>query len=413
MALPYKIGSNGAEITAWGQWFAKKYASYAAPVDGYYGNAERDAVKELQRRLGIPITGVFDEQTAARSGFKAGAGAGTPKPVPPRRPIWFYSAPGSGANWDVGPSFEVGRWCADNLNINHQPIGFPKGGYLGLMGGDPTFSYNEVIAAEGVELERLLAINPDVQRAMAARTIDPRAAVDVELWFSGYSQSADGMEDAVVRLFGDGGRFALIRDRINGLVQFGNPSKQNTGIARKTRPDWLYGLVKNVTTTGDFYAEVPLTDKIRPTFYAAIVKAEMELPFFVYILKIAVPIIIEWASKLLPIFGPLLGGFGPMVQLALGTLNGLQGMGNNPLLGNLLGQAGSVDASDPVPGEMLALLSPTGILQNIPGLIGLIGALPGLQAHGEYHLPKPEFGGRTGIQVGCDLVRTFGTEWHK
>ena len=45
--------------------------------------------------------------------------------------------------------------------------------------------------------------------------------------------------------------------------------------------------------------------------------------------------------------------------------------------------------------------------------IALVGALPGLQAHGEYHVPKPEFGGRTGIQVGCDLVRTFGTEWHK
>lgn len=400
MGLPFKIGSSGAEITAWQKWaknYAKAYADILGPVDGYYGNSDAAFTREMQRRLGVPQTGQFDGVTAARVGYRAAGVAPAPTA---KRPIWFYSAPGSGANWDVGPSFEVGRWCADNLNINHQPIGFPKGGYLGLMGGDPTFSYNEVIAAEGVELERLIATNPDLNNP------------NVEFWFSGYSQSADGMEDAVVRLFGDGGRFAHLRPRINGLIQFGNPSKQTTGIARKQRPDWLYKLVKNVTTTGDFYAEVPLTDKIRPTFYAAIVKAEMELPFFVYILKIAVPIIIEWAAKLLPIFGPLLGGFGPMVQLALGTLNGLQGMGNNPLLGNLLGQAGSIDASDPVPGEMLALLSPTGVLQNIPGLIALVGALPGLVAHGEYHLPKPEFGGRTGIQVGCDLVRTYGTAWH-
>ena len=56
---------------------------------------------------------------------------------------------------------------------------------------------------------------------------------------------------------------------------------------------------------------------------------------------------------------------------------------------------------------MIELLSPTGVLTNIPGLIQLIAALPGLQAHGEYHLPKSEFNGRTGIQVGCDIVAAF------
>lgn len=409
MSLPYKIGSQGAEITAWQRWALanfKAYASMMGPVDGYYGNSDAAFTREMQRRLGVPQTGVFDGGTAAAVGYRTVGGPVLPAPA--RRPIWLYSAPGSGAPWNVGPSFELGQFCAAALNINHQPIGYPIGGYLGLMGGDPKFSYNEVIAALDVELERLLDVNPDVQRAMAARATNPSAPVDVELWFSGYSQSADGVEDSVQRLFGAGGKYERIRDRINGLIQYGNPSKKDTGIARKLRPAWLYRLVHNVTTKGDFYAEAP--DEIRPAFYAVIVQAEMELPFFVHVLRIAVPVILDWAGKLLPIFGPLLGGFGPMVQLALGTVSGLQGLGNSPLLGNLMGQAGG-PGDEAVDAKLIEMLTATGLIKNVGGLIALVGALPGLQAHGEYHLPKPEFGGRTGIQVACDLVRTFGTEW--
>jgi hypothetical protein len=35
-------------------------------------------------------------------------------------------------------------------------------GYLGLMGGDPGLSYDEVIAAEGARLEQELEDNPDI-----------------------------------------------------------------------------------------------------------------------------------------------------------------------------------------------------------------------------------------------------------
>ena len=36
---------------------------------------------------------------------------------------------------------------------------------------------------------------------------------------------------------GDGGKYQHLRSRINGVLQFGNPSKQGTGIARKPRPE--------------------------------------------------------------------------------------------------------------------------------------------------------------------------------
>lgn len=397
--LPLKLGSSdarGDDVTHWGKWFAAKYKSYAAPVDGYYGNDEANATRELQRRLGVPVTGIFDAVTAAKAGYKAGAGSGTPAPASNRRPIWLYSAPGSGADWWVGPSFEVGKWAQDVLKINHQPVGFPKGGYLGMLGGDPGLSYIEVITAQKNELRRLIEACPDLT--------DPA----VEFWFSGYSQSGDGMVRAVNELFGDGGQFAHLRSRINGLILFGNPARQRGsgraghnpagyGIARDVYPKWLNDITFDITTTGDFYACVPDNDEIRPAFYDIIIQAEMALPFFVHVLKIALPVIVGF----MPIFGGLLGPFAP---IAIAGFAGIQGF--VPLLGGLMGQAQSA-ADEEVDRKLIEMLTITGLIKNLPALLGLVGALPGLQAHGEYHLSKPEFGGRTGIQVGCDVMANF------
>ena len=419
--LPLRLGSSdarGDDVSHWQRWakqYAKSYAFLLGAIDGYYGQSDAAFTREMQRRLGLVQDGIFGDRLAAAVGYKW-PGTNTPPVVEPRRPIWFYSCPGSGADYWLGPSHDVGQMLCgagfneparQSLRINHQPVAFQKGGYLGLMGGDPKFSYLEVIADQKASLAWLLHNNPDVERAMLARSRDRAAVVDVELWFSGYSQSADGLMEAIHELFGDDGPLEPIRDRINGLICFGNPATPITGIARKTFPAWLNALTRNINTTDDFYAVAK--DDIRPAFYAEIIKAEMELPFFVHVLRIAVPIILSWAATLLPIFGPLLGGFGPMVQLALGTLNGLQGLGNNPVLGQLMGQAGG--GRDVATTKRIEeILSPTGVLSNIGGLIALIGALPGLQSHGAYHAimpPRPEFGNRTGTQYAYDIVANF------
>lgn len=373
MSLPYKKGSNGPEIRAWQDWAYRYAASYAAligPKDAYFGLGEEAFVKQLQFNLKVPITGVFGTLEAGLVNYKAG-GITAPT-IPQRRKIWIYSNPGSGANEFVGPSFELGEMCKNILHINHQPVHSAIGGYLGFMGGDPTFSYNDVTYDQYKSLEWLLDNNPDIN--------DPA----VEFWFSGYSQKADGLEDALEILFGDGGfripktgevvgpgKYRHLRDRINGVVQFGNPSTKGTGIARKTRPSWLDAKIRNINKPNDFYAVA--TDNIRPAFYAIIIQAEMELPFFVHVLRIAVPIIMQYS--------PILGMFGPLGQLAVAGMAGLNaGM---PLLQGFFGQAGS-SIDKKVDDDLTNLLSPTGVLQNIPGLIGLIAALPGLQAHGMY-----------------------------
>src|SRR6185437_3433632 len=95
----------------------------------------------------------------------------------PHRPIWCYSAPGSGVPWNVGPPFDLGEWCKLVLDLNHQPVGYPIGGYMGLMGGDPKYSYNDIIGFEAAELGRLLGLNPDVQAAMAKRRANPNCVL--------------------------------------------------------------------------------------------------------------------------------------------------------------------------------------------------------------------------------------------
>jgi len=398
MALPYKKGSSGPEIKAWQEWCYKNFSSYAeliGPKDSYYGLGEVAFTNEMQSRLKIAITGTFDQHTADLVGYKPGS-VSAPVPTPnKRRKIWIYTAPGSGADWWLGPSFDLGNRCKDVLKINHQPLSFQKGGYLGFMGGDPSFSYNEVIYDQYKSLEYCLDHNPDIN--------DP----ELEIWASGYSQSEDGMEDAFEILFGDGGfkipatgeitgpgKYRHLRSRINGIVGFGNPSTKGTGIARKVRPSWLDDKIYNINYTNDFYAVAQ--DAIRPPMYAIIVQSEMELPFFIHVLRLAARIVPEWLSlgtgaggggALGGLLGGVLGGgnaaggaFGQLGQLVIG---GMTGLGGNPLFGQMLGMAGG-PSDTKVDDDIYNLLKPTGVLRNIPGLVQLVAALPGLQAHGNY-----------------------------
>lgn len=414
-----KRGYQGPLYDPWFDWFTRKYSKIAPLLgkrDGYFGSDEERAVMQLQANLGIVVDGKFGDRTAAAAGY-TWPGATAPPVVQARRPIWFYSCPGSGGDYWMGPSHDVGQMVAgtgfnepgrQSLRINHQPVQFLKGGYLGLLGGDPQYSYIEVITDQKASLRWLLENNPDVTKALAARRTNPTAPVDVELWFSGYSQSADGLREAIKDLFGDGGEFVLIRDRINGLICFGDPCTPVTGIARKTFPAWLERLVIEVNATVDFYAVAK--DRIRPAFYAEIIHSEMSLPYAVHLIRLAIPIIEDWAKVALPFLTPFLGGFGPAAQIGLAAIGGLQNIGGSSDFTRLLGMAGSAEDWDTTE-RLRAILSPTGLLDHVPDLLTLLGqVVPGLEAHNSYHAicpPRPEFGNRVGTQHAYDAVASF------
>lgn len=424
-----KLGSQGDSVLHWYDWAHKYASSYnylLGKRDGYYGTHEAAFTSEMQRRLGVPITGEFGDLEASRTGYKWPNSTSNSTIL--YRKIWYYSFPGSGADWNVGPAFTVGEHCKNVLRINHQPVKFTKGGYLGLLGGDSKASYVEVTYDLYKSLEWLLNNNPDVKEAVAIRGIDlatgnaerPNARVELELEFGAYSQSEDGVEDALEILFGDGGfvipatgettqpgPFRHLRDRINFIHAFGNPSAQKGakslgghvnkygGIARKTRPEWLRKLIVNIFTVDDFYAEV--SDNIRPIFYGEIIRAESELPYFVHLLKVALQVIPQWANLL----GPLTGPLAPVIIAGAAGIPSLA-----PLLGGLIQQA-TTTAHEEVDKKLVQLLTARGIAENIPGLIQLVGALPGLQSHGMYHVPRPEFQNRSGIDLAIQHVNEY------
>ncbi|OBS02507.1 hypothetical protein A9W98_14545 [Mycobacterium gordonae] len=393
--MPLELGDRNETVRRWRQVMDAMFHGYGrtlGPLDpntDEYGPRAVSWQKEYQFR-----TGQAPSREAA-NGIVSDQDLIDLKIVRPHRPIWCYSAPGSGVPWWVGPPFDLGEWCKAVLNLNHQPVGYPIGGYLGFMGGDPSLSYNDVIAAEDAELERLISLNPDLN--------DP----NVEFWFFSYSQSAEGMKRSAARLFGDGGRYAHLRPRINGVIAFGDPTRKpgptkvgnsppGAGISNWTAPAWLESLTWSITNqspTPDFYAAC--TSKIARLAYEVIVRAETELPFVIYLGQIAIP-------ALLNLIAPFAGSL--TSPLALPILSGAAGLPVAALAPIVGGITGSSEQPDP---ELIKTLTVQGLLTSIPDLIGLLVALPGIGVHGDYYAPKDEFGGRSGFQVGCDIVAGF------
>lgn len=423
--LPLKIGSSdqkGDDVTHWQRWavkYAPAYAALMGPVDGFYGTSDGNFTFEMKRRLiasGHPLVlnNVFDEQTAEIVGYKGSSQAGGVV-VSRRAGAWFYSMPGSGANWDVGPSLEVGKY-AEAKGFRHQGVSFAQGGYLGLMGGDSSLSYVESNDDMKKSLYALHDMNPDLQNLLGQLDRGERATQPLDLIYSAYSKSADGLEDWIDEAFGPGGRYEKARGWIRLVINFGNPSKQDDkdggapgwdpagwGIARKIRSAWLKKLVVSITNPMDFYALVPNNEKLRPVFYAEIITADAELPYFAHILNIGVQV----ALQTIPLIGPLLGGLGGGIGTSIiGGMAGLPGQ-LMPLFTQFAGQSGQASHDTDVDAKLIEMFTIQGLISTLPQLIGLIAALPGLQNHGLYGQPFPELGNRSGEQVGRDLIDLF------
>lgn len=385
--MAFKKGSHGPEVRRFQEFMNRAYKSYSnIAVDEYYGNDEARVVSEAQRRLGLPITGEADDVFLARIGFLK---VNNVVPVPGPGATWVYSAAGTSAKWWMGPPFAVGEY-AKTKSANHQPLDYPAGGFFGMGNTDPTISYNESIFALKMEMARMLRVNSSGK-----------------LIFVGYSQSADGMRRAIAELFNDGGEFQMRRGHIKGCIMFGDPTRYKGstkygnnppgwGIARFVAPQWLDNLTYDIVTHNDMYA-CATDDTLLPLFYEWFIRSEVELPFVFYCAQIVIPALMSYFAIGLPLVGGLLGVGGSAV------LAGLTGVGL-PLITQLIG--GFSNAASPNP-ELIEALSAQGLLQNAPKLIKTLMALGGLQAHNEYHIPKPEFNALSGIQVGCTYIDRF------
>jgi hypothetical protein len=120
-----------------------------------------------------------------------------------------------------------------------------------------------------------------------------------------------------------------------------------------------------------------------------------------------------WKCERVPVFGMSFAGGRPCVPCgaavgarAPGACVGAKGI---DMLGGFMGQTGQSGHDTDVDVKLIKLLSAQGVLTHLDDLVGLVADLPGLQNHGAYHIPFPQLGGQSGIDLGCNEVRMFST----
>jgi hypothetical protein len=125
------------------------------------------------------------------------------------------------------------------------------------------------------------------------------------------------------------------------------------------------------------------------------------MSFITYSAEIVIPALLNLVA---PFLGGMPGMTGLSSPLAVPILAGASGVAPGLLSTVIGGVMGSNEAPDP---QLIQLLSVQGILTNLPAMLGLLTAMPGIAVHGDYYAPKPEFGGRSGFDVGYDIVAGF------
>jgi hypothetical protein len=215
MPLPYQLGSNGPEIFYWQAWFQRMYHAYAPPADGYYGNDEVTAVKEMQRRLGIPQTGVFDATTARLAGY-----------TPPANllPIMF-TVEGHASNMFAGPVADTANQLESEGICHHQPIG-----------------YNNV----AIPFDNNSGIN-ELARLVGSNVMDNGVPFPQGTpWSLGiFSQGAIVGSYFYFNFLQDGQPLAWRRTDLRGVLTYGNPCRQTNSIA-----PWATSWVSTPNTHG-------------------------------------------------------------------------------------------------------------------------------------------------------------------
>jgi len=209
MPLPYQSGSHGPEIEYWQAWFMREYRAYAPPDDGNYGKDEVAAVKEMQRRLGLPQTGIFDATTASRVGYVP--------PAPGLRPVMF-TVEGHSSNMFAGPVADTGAQLEAEGLCHHQPIGYNNG----PIPFDNASGVNELARLVGSEVMDNLVPFPK----------------GTPWSLGGFSQGGIIICDFYFDYLAPGKPLAWRTPDLKGVLAYGNPGRQTDSIADWARP-WI------------------------------------------------------------------------------------------------------------------------------------------------------------------------------
>jgi len=358
--------------------------------------------------LGVKVTGVYDEPTAAfireYQGRKAASGY---RPVLPANPTASigdcdfatkqalgilpmappspqvqpgpkyvgYACPGTWGTWNIGPQcMAVNR--ASNVWV--QGVQWDTSAFLNP---NPQHSYVEARTEGVAELMRLALP-------------DPRPKI-----IAGYSMGAD----VVVRFLHAWP--ADRRDEIRGVFTFGSPGRPpgatklgpdpgGCGISGIFTPEWARGLEYSYTISGDMYSE---SVGVMNPIYELLTRMEASVDFAKYLFTWLTGIPLDLGS----IFSKITAPPTPTGASLLGLLGNTQSAGFGAL-GPIVGMV--------TPGPVTKVgdtISLPQILLNIPGIVvALIGAMKFLftGSHGRYWV-DPIFDGMTAEDHAAQMVR--------
>lgn len=301
MSLPYKLGDSGDVIRRWQEWFNRAYKSYAPPVDGKFGQEDSAAVKEMQRRVGLPQDGVFSEELASRVGYNNGPATA---PLPTRNRALAVVFRGTGGI--IGEDY-VSRVCqavSDLVEEINPDFPATMGGLpVGTAGNinDPSAAHAVVTGYENGKRVIIDAIRVDQNRRII---------------IGGYSLGA--IAAAMLR------EWILKTYPNNYLCSFslGDPTRPVGGAYYNGKPtaghgisSWLYGDVHDyrhcwLAAPGDMYTSVPddKAGEIMQDFFDIVTSIELSNPATLLSILDTLPEILEDANVKLPDIIKILAG---------------------------------------------------------------------------------------------------------
>jgi peptidoglycan hydrolase-like protein with peptidoglycan-binding domain len=203
------LGDVGPQVVDIQKFLATHFAAYAGHLvaTGTYDQATADAVSEMQRRYGLPVTGIFDYASKLKSHFiKAAAPA--PKSL-------FFSVEGHMSDMWHGPVADTGTQLEAEGRVRHQPIGYQNGS----------------IPFDNASGENELA------RLVGATTLDSGVAFPAGTpWIlGGFSQGGIVITDFYINRLLPGCDLAWRLPDLRGVLAYGNPCRETGSVAPWSR----------------------------------------------------------------------------------------------------------------------------------------------------------------------------------
>ena len=193
------------------KFLAGKFASYAGQLvpTGVYNQDTADAVAEMQRRYGLPATGIFDYTSQVRSGFYKPAPA-----APPILPL-FFTVEGHLSDMWHGPVADTATILEHEGRVIHRPTGYQNGS----IPFDNASGENELTRRIGQEVQ----------------DDGVRFPPGTPFLIGGFSQGMIIVTDTIINAMQPGQVLAHRAKDCLGVLAYGNPCRSKGSVAPWSR----------------------------------------------------------------------------------------------------------------------------------------------------------------------------------